>query len=72
MIITRLPSIYCVPGIVLSALPMLLYLILIRVKYKRHRAKEKKNPPLFLFGVGGGGRVAQISVEFTAKSPESS
>lgn len=49
MVITILPSIYCVPGVVLDALPMLLYLILITVKYKLHGAKEKKKPPLFLF-----------------------
>lgn len=52
MIITIIPSIYCVPGIVLSALPMLLYLTHITVKCKLHGQIRPKTP-LFLFWVGG-------------------
>lgn len=51
MIITILPSIYFVPGIVLSALPMLFYLTHVTVKYKLHgQTKAKTSSEL-----GGGG-----------------
>lgn len=40
MIINIIPSIYCVPGIVLSALPTLLHLILLTAEYKLQGAKQ--------------------------------
>lgn len=49
MIINIIPSVYCVPGIVLSALPTLLHLILTTVEYKLQGGKTIAKTPLLLF-----------------------
>lgn len=51
MIINIIPSVYCVPGIVLSALPTLLHLILTTVEYKLQGGKTIAN--CFCFKRGG-------------------
>lgn len=48
MIVSIIPSIYCVPSIVLSALPTLLHLILITVENKRQGAISSKNSIAFV------------------------
>lgn len=48
MIISIIPSIYCVPSIVLSALPTLLHLILLTVEYKLQGAITSKNSIAFV------------------------
>lgn len=53
MIITIIPSVYCVPGTVLSALPMLLYLIRLTVECNFHGANESKSSIVFVLKRGG-------------------
>lgn len=48
MIISIIPSMYCVPSIVLSALPTLLHLILVTVEYKLQGAITSKNSIAFV------------------------
>lgn len=52
MIITIILSVYCVPRIVLRALPMLLYLTHLRVKYKLH-GQTGKNSIVSVLSWGG-------------------